>query len=175
MKAFWIILFSIGFAVAGEDTFQMEARDVVLRLKTGLVKELTQKVKEKGAAEAVEFCHLNVKTIAKASFGEKAQKFEFGRTSHKLRNQANTPEPWMEKYLQDFQSGKRTAEVIHTLPTGKRVLISPLVMAPLCLQCHGTAVDEKVMKKIKKLYPRDQAVGFRPGEFRGFIWVKEKE
>lgn len=175
MKYAWLILFQISSLLAAEDKFQLEAREVVMSLKTGLVKELTAQVKKGGAAEAVNFCQLNVKSIAKASVGEKAQKFEFGRTSHKLRNQSNLPEPWMEQYLQDFQSGKITGEVIHTLPDGKRVLLSPLTMAPLCLQCHGSAIDEKVLTQIKKSYPRDQATGFQAGDFRGFIWVKEKK
>jgi len=35
-------------------------------------------------------------------------------------------------------------------------------------------LSPQVSEKIKSLYPQDQAIGFKQGEFRGFIWVKEK-
>jgi hypothetical protein len=31
----------------------------------------------------------------------------------------------------------------------------------------------KVSNKFNELYPNDKATGFKLGEFRGFIWVKE--
>jgi hypothetical protein len=43
-----------------------------------------------------------------------------------------------------------------------------------CLLCHGDNVSKDIGDKIQNLYPQDKATGFKLGEFRGFIWIKEK-
>ena len=44
----------------------------------------------------------------------------------------------------------------------------------LCLLCHGTqdAISPEVKLKLKELYPKDRAVGYKEGDFRGLIRVK---
>ena len=47
-----------------------------------------------------------------------------------------------------------------------------LLAAPVCLQCHGSAVKDiapATMAAIKKLYPDDKATGFQLGDLRG-LW-----
>jgi len=45
----------------------------------------------------------------------------------------------------------------------------PLVTKKPCLACHGITIEPKTKEEITKRYPKDLAVGFRDGEFRGVI------
>lgn len=97
-----------------------------------------------------------------------------GRTSHKVRNPDNAPEPWVVPYLEKFK-GKRRADVppyvIENLEDEKIGYLEPLFMEPICLRCHGTQVSPTLEDAIEERYPKDQATGFENGEFRGFIWA----
>ena len=159
--------------------FLIDAQKLSNNLKTNLQKQLQEKIAKDGIVNAIPFCHANLGSKAKPAAGEEMlKKYEFGRTSHLIRNPKNKPQPWMDKYLTDFK-GKSKEQVkqsylVHKLDGGKRVYLEPLYVGPLCLQCHGDKVAPEVKAQISKLYPEDKATGFKLGEFRGFIWVKEK-
>lgn len=170
------LLFFINFAYA--DNFLTDAQSISSDLKKNLVKNLSAKIKKDGVAQAVPFCHSNVKSIAKSAVGDRLKNYQVGRTSHKIRNLQNTPAPWMEQYLNEFK-GKTNKEIdkkyiVHRLKDNKRVYLEPLYVQGKCLLCHGQAIAKPVETKISSLYPKDNATGFKLNEFRGFIWVKEK-
>lgn len=160
--------------------FEQEAKNLANQLKSSLVKNLTEKIKNEGLEAAVPFCHANVKPIAKEAAKDYLAKYEFGRTSHKIRNEQNKTQPWQESYLKEFvgtfYDAKKAASYSKTgvLPDGKKFYIEPLFVQPLCLNCHGQNIAQKTQSQIKSLYPNDSATGFKLNEFRGLIWVKEK-
>lgn len=171
-------LLFVNILFAQVDQFETEARALAGDLKMSLMKNLSEKIAKDGPVEAVPFCHANVKVIAKGAAKDRIAKYEFGRTSHKIRNAGNAPRPWAEQYLKEFE-GKMKGEntkpfIIHKLADSKRVYLEPLYVEAKCLLCHGDKVSQNVNEKIQKLYPDDKATGFKLGEFRGFIWVKEK-
>jgi hypothetical protein len=178
MKFFYVVIFYSVMALSQEDHFIKEARELAADLKKSLMQNLSEKISKDGIVEAVPFCHANVKTIAKGAAKKRTEKFEFGRTSHKVRNLANTPQSWAVSYVKEFE-GKMKGEVkkdqiLHRLENNKRVYMEPLYVEAKCLLCHGENVSANVLAKVKELYPEDKATGFKLGEFRGFIWVKEK-
>lgn len=171
-----LLFFNYSFAEV--DTFESDAKSLARDLRTSLMKNLSEKIAKEGPVAAVPFCHANVKLIAKDAAKERMTKYEFGRTSHKIRNTANAPLPWANKYLKDFE-GKKKGEaskdfIIHKLENSKRVYLEPLYIEAKCLLCHGDNVEKDIQAKIQVFYPQDNATGFKLGEFRGFIWVKEK-
>lgn len=178
MKFILIFLLTINLALAQKDNFENEAKALANDLKMSLMKNLSEKIAKDGPVEAVPFCHANVKPIAKNAAQDRISKFEFGRTSHKLRNAANTPQPWALEYLKEFEGKKKgeikKSSILHKLPNGKRVYMEPLYVEAKCLLCHGETVSKNINDKIQELYPEDKAIGFKLGEFRGFVWVKEK-
>lgn len=158
--------------------FESEAKLLVQDLKTSLVKNLTEKMTKEGPVKAVPFCHENVKTIAKTAAKERVTKYAFGRSSHKLRNPENAPQDWILPYLSEFK-GKFKKDITKTsiLLTdsfGKKIYMEPIYVEAKCLVCHGEKISPEIKNEISKLYPEDKAQGFKLGEFRGFIWVKEK-
>jgi uncharacterized protein (DUF927 family) len=178
MKFFLFFLVTAQLVFAQKDNFEKEARALVTDLKMSLMKNLSEKIAKNGAVEAVSFCHANVKHIAKGAAKDRISKFEFGRTSHRVRNTGNIPQSWANEYLKEFEGKKKDeikkTSIIHRLSDGKRIYMEPLYVEAKCLLCHGENISKNVSDKIQELYPQDKATGFKLGEFRGFVWVKEK-
>lgn len=172
-----LILFVFSLSARATDVFRTEAAQLTHSLKSTLVSELQQKIVTSGHEEAVGFCQINVKPIAKKAVGEYAKKYRYGRTSHKVRSAGNTAEDWMVPYLENFKPlkahDKLAAPIVHMFRDGKRAYLEPLFVQPMCLACHGTNVSRGVKSKLSAQYPNDQAVGFKVGDFRGFIWIRE--
>lgn len=170
-----IIMSSISVAY-GQD-FLTDAKSLAKDLKTSLMRNLSGEIEKNGAVKAVPFCHDNISSIAKGAAHERISKYEFGRTSHKWRNEKNRPGPWAEVYLKEFQGtfkGDIKKEfILHKLENGKLVYLEPLYVQSQCLICHGERVGKDIKKRVNELYPKDQATGFKLNEFRGFIWVKQ--
>ncbi len=102
--------------------------------------------------------------------------WEIRRTSLKVRNPNNMPDPWEEEVLKLF--AQRLAEGVNPETfefakvvnlDGKRVFryMKPIVMQDFCTTCHGQGLSPDLAEKIAEKYPEDQAVGFNPGDFRG--------
>lgn len=126
-----------------------------------------------GPAAAVRVCRDEARAITDAVSAE--QGIEIGRTSHRLRNPANAPRPWVAKLLPSY-AGRQAAEVgPQTVDLGDRVgVVKPLPTQPLCLGCHGerSAIAPQVREMIASAYPADEATGFAVGEVRGLIWAE---
>lgn len=177
MKLF-LLLTLVFLSSAHAQDFETEAKSLAHDLKSSLMKNLSENIAKDVPVKAISFCHVNVKPIAKSAAKERALKFDFGRTSHKIRNEANAPQAWADVYLKEFQGtfkGDVKKEfIIHKLENSKRVYLEPLYVQAQCLTCHGEKVAPEIRNKLAEIYPNDKATGFKLGEFRGFIWIKEK-
>jgi hypothetical protein len=98
---------------------------------------------------------------------------QMGRTSHRLRNAANAPEPWLRPLLAEYveRGDDKTPRALR-LKDGSVGYVEPIYVQPLCLKCHGDDIDASIKGKLAELYPEDEATGFASGEFRGVFWVK---
>lgn len=177
----FILFFYLNYSIAQDvNNFEKEAEQLASDLKSSLLTNLSQEIQKNGVESAIPFCHTNVKSIAKDAAKERIQKYDFGRTSHKIRNEKNTPDAWIQPYIEKFKgtsfNKEKTQEYkIHgKLNDGKKFYIEPLFVGAQCLSCHGENLSKNVKDKIQVFYPNDKATGFKAGEFRGFVWVKEK-
>lgn len=101
-----------------------------------------------------------------------------GRTSQRLRNPKNAPPEWTKSYLDKFSSAKPSEipkHVLVKLDNHRYGYLEPIFVEPICLNCHGTAVDKLVHSAIRMEYPQDRAVGYRKGDFRGLLWLEMKK
>lgn len=144
------------------------ARAALGPLKQNLMGELTRALVA-GPENAIDVCRLRAPEIAAASGGEGLR---LGRTSHRLRNPANAPEPWVEPLLAAWVAdpARRQPTVV---PVGDAEVgyVEPILVQPLCLPCHGSGIAPTVRDKLAELYPEDRATGFEAGDFRGLFWV----
>ena len=53
--------------------------------------------------------------------------------------------------------------------------VEPIMVQPMCLVCHGEALQPGVAAQIDERYPEDRATGFKAGDFRGVFWVEFPE
>lgn len=123
-----------------------------------------------GPDQAVDACRIEAPAIAAASGGPGVT---VGRSSHRLRNQANAPRPWVKPLLDEFVAapGQAAPRAI-ALPGGGVGYVEPIVTQPLCVTCHGNAIPPGVQARLAALYPGDEATGFAAGDLRGLFWVE---
>jgi hypothetical protein len=158
-------------AASGDGPEGLEARgaEILAPFKQQLQAALRDGM-ARGPDEAVRACSVRAPEIAAEV---SAASVRVGRTSHKLRNPANAPAPWMGPVLDLYQSRPGLREpVVVALGAGRVGYAEPIFVKPLCVICHGEALAAPVRERIAGLYPEDRATGFRVGDFRGLFWAE---
>jgi len=173
-------------AVAGEAPKAEQvakARAAIKGLGGNLKKELVAALKEGGPLKALDVC----KTVAPSIAADQSQAhgLQIGRTALKVRNPDNAPDDderaVLERFVAKIEAGAdpktlEDARVV-TLAGGDKVLrymkAIPTAEKP-CLACHGETITPEVKAEIDRLYPQDEAIGFKAGELRGAFTVTQQ-
>lgn len=137
--------------------------------------ELARAIAKDGPAGALPVCSAGAPRIA-AEVG-KARGVTLRRATSKARNPKNTADETERQVLAGFAAAleKKQAPKPETRanPDGSVSFFAPIVLAnPLCLQCHGDPqrdIAPGTLEAIHRLYPGDQATGFKIGDLRG-VW-----
>jgi hypothetical protein len=143
------------WAAAGQAALRPFKRQLQTALQQGLAK---------GPESAIDACRSEAPRVAWA----------VGRTSHRLRNPANAPKPWMQPILEELQAAAPGAIAYRVAPIepGWVGYAEPIYLQPPCLTCHGTSIRPSIARELEALYPEDRATGFSVGDFRGLFWVE---
>lgn len=76
-------------------------------------------------------------------------------------------------FSEKLAAGEKPSPIVRTHANGAATYFAPIPLNnPLCLNCHGVPGKEikpEALKLLKKLYPKDEATGFKFGELRG-MW-----
>jgi len=174
MKVVITILFSLLFSkvIFANGDFRSEAKKILKPIKKAFMKELQVGLKN-GPYNAVDSCHLKAPHLIEHDF---SSKYQFGRTSNKIRNPQNEPKTWLKNILKEYEGTnieQKKGPGLYKLDNGKQVYVEPIYLKSVCLQCHGSP-KSSVLKRLKKFYPHDRATGYKAGDFRGLFWLKEK-
>lgn len=183
-KTAGILLASMLFAspvYAADQTQQYveEGAGLITTFVESLKGELMKNMKEGGPLKAIEACKKLAPELATA---QSKDGWTIGRTSLKVRNPRNAPEPWEMLVLQEFEKRKAAGEDPAKLVKAEIVeenggkvfrMMKAIPMAKPCASCHGEAVDEKIVAKLSELYPEDKARGFKPEDLRGAFTLKK--
>jgi len=94
----------------------------------------------------------------------------------RVRNPATAPDQLDRKVLENFVSkiaagaDPATLKQIQTAKEGGQTVFRYMKAIPTaaepCLTCHGMNLDPVLKAEIARLYPDDQATGFKAGELR---------
>ncbi len=175
------VLFAAGAAGAETD---LEARTKASRLviksfAESLQAELKSAMQASGPVAAIEVCNEEAPGIARRHANKEG--WSVGRTSLKVRNPDNAPDPWELTVLQSFEdrkaAGENPASIDHAAfatEDGKRVFryMKAIPTAEVCLNCHGGGeVKPEVAAKLAEFYPDDKARGFKVGDIRGAFTI----
>jgi hypothetical protein len=159
-------------AVAAED--KARAAALIGELKKSLLGAVTQAMGQ-GIPAAIATCHTEAPALTVAVSREGAV---VGRMTRKPRNPGNAVTGWQADALSQFE--KLVAEGLpvagqsfaRRLPDGRVAYAEPLVMAEVCLICHGSQLGDDVRAALAERYPDDQATGYALGELRGLAWAE---
>lgn len=178
-----VLMFSADVArsdsAADLEPYAVKARAAVKAMGGALQTKLKEALAADGPIAAVQVCKTVAPEIAQEQ--SKAAGMTIRRTALKVRNPDNAPDALERKVLEDFTARLAAGADANTLEhveevagDGKTIVryfkAIPTAAAP-CLVCHGSAVSGELKETIDKLYPSDQATGFKEGDLRGAFSV----
>jgi len=144
-----------------------------MEAKAELGRNLMQAIQKKGTVEAIQFCNTEATKLTDSVSIMKNAIIK--RVSDKPRNPNNGANAEQLKYIASFKrsiaSGQKIEPVVYN-ENGEVSFYYPITTNALCLQCHGKP-DKQILPEtlaaLKKLYPKDKALGYDVKEVRG-IW-----
>ncbi|MDY0146826.1 MAG: DUF3365 domain-containing protein [Halothiobacillus sp.] len=159
-----------------EQAAMQKSQAAIKEYATTLKTALQTAMKAGGPMAAIPVCHTQAPQIA-AQVGKKYD-LEIHRTS--LKPRAIAPQPWEKTVLEQFEAEKKAGKPIGKIVWHQTVevdgqkelrLMKAIPTGEVCLTCHGTNVAPAVLSKIKSLYPKDEATGYKLGDIRGAFSV----
>jgi uncharacterized protein DUF3365 len=171
-----------GAAAAQDDVKERTnaARAAAMDFGKTLLGELQKAMASGGPVAAIGVC--NVEAPAIASEKSAAMHMTIARTSLKLRQPKNAPDEWELRQLQSFEQRKAAGENPAQIEIGEYVerdgkklfrYMKAIPTGEICVSCHGAALAPDVSAKLKELYPKDTATGFKVGDLRGAFTITE--
>ncbi|PLY03061.1 MAG: glutamate synthase [Desulfuromonas sp.] len=151
-----------------------QARSQIEIIAGELRQRVSRDVREKGAADALGACRLQVEGITDRLMSSSG--WEIRRTSFKARNPGNSPDTWERDVLELFAMRQAAGDDLSSFEfaklinvEGRRVFryMKPIIVQKPCLTCHGSNLSAEVASQIAARYPDDKATGYRTGELRG--------
>ncbi len=169
-------------ATADTESYVAEANAIIADFMSNLKGELQRALKREGPVGAIGVCQQAAPAVTREAAAKHG--WDLGRTALRLRNPDNAPDEWERQVLEDFVAQREAGADPSKLSVTKVVSRDsgttfrymkaiPMAQKP-CATCHGTNVDPALRAEILKLYPRDQAVGFKPGDIRGAFTLSRK-
>ncbi|MDD4932338.1 MAG: DUF3365 domain-containing protein [Methylacidiphilaceae bacterium] len=160
------------------------AQPVAQTLLRTIREELVDALAKGGPAGAISVCQIQAPTLTQQVRDQARPAgaiFLLKRTSNRVRNPADAPDPVEAQALQIYLEAASRRE---SLPpdlvqkverAGKTSYryYQPIHVAALCLSCHGdpAALSPDVKTLLHERYPQDQATGYKDGDFRGLVVV----
>jgi len=151
-----------------------EAKGVIKQFAGALGKELKGGMKAGGPVAAIGVCNSKAPDIAAAQ--SKASGWSIARSSHRLRNPANSPDKWeagvIDGFLKRMDKGEPAKALEHAEVVkvdGRKMFryVKAIPTGKVCVACHGATLKPEVEAKLKDMYPDDKARGFKVGDMRG--------
>lgn len=179
---------SVSITYADTNVTDIESRTAASKAATGtflkrLGGTLKSEMKTGGPEAAVKVCQEVAPNIANEISLKNG--WQVTRVSAKPRNSMMAlPDAWEQTALQDFEKraakGEKykdmfKAEVVNE-PAGKSFrFMKAIGVAPQCLSCHGSSdqIPQKLQAQFKSLYPHDMATGYKVGDLRGAVSIKQ--
>jgi hypothetical protein len=164
-----LIALSVVLAGVPEDGGKA-AKEKLKPFKVALKEALTHAL-EKSPITAIDVCSKDAPELAK-QFSSPSVKV--GRAAFKLRNEKNVAPSWVTEPMERLSKEKPGTEAsrLVDLKDGRYGYVEAIWVQPMCLTCHGTAIDPAVSSALKAKYPKDAATGFSEGDFRGVFWAE---
>ena len=181
---FFCLMLATSAVVADELTQREQAADQVSeQFIKQLGGHLKKEMQSNGPVQAINVCKDIAPDIANQLSNENG--WSVSRVTTKPRNSLlGATDMWERKTLAEFEAaaakGEKYSEMKKSVVVdedGKFYFryMKPLAIKPVCLTCHGSEeqIPAPVKSELVKLYPFDQAKGYKVGELRGAVSIKQ--
>ena len=144
---------------------------------------LKKEMQANGPVQAINVCKEIAPEIANQLSIENG--WSVSRVTTKTRNSLlGTTDMWERETLTEFEAaaakGEKYTEMKKTAVVDEDGqfyfrYMKPLAIKPVCLTCHGSEdqIPAPVKAELEKLYPFDKAKGYKQGELRGAVSIKQ--
>jgi cytochrome c553 len=162
-------------ASAAVDLTPLEyGKELALKTKSVLGKNLMKAINSQGTEHALSFC--STRALHLTDSVAQTLNASIKRVSDQNRNPKNNANTDELRYIKSVKAliarGDEPKPTI-TEKNGKMIGYYPILANQMCLQCHGQPnkdVKSGTLAKIMSLYPNDKALGYESGDLRG-IWA----
>ncbi len=157
-----------------------EAKDLLKETSKQYKNTLIQGLQHNNLIKALKYCNKEVKQLISKD-NEKG--FAIKRVSLRPRNKNNYPNLYEKEILEKFnklslQDNKKLvlehSEIIKDKNNNKFVYIKAIRIKEVCLNCHGSNINDDLKKEIEKLYPDDKAINYKLNDIRGAFVMYRK-
>ena len=178
-----LFMFVTNIALAEPAEREKAAKEVAASFLKELGAAMTREMAKGGPTEAIKVCAELAPEIAGRLSRE--QGWRVTRVGTRVRNPLlGMPDAWEQKVLAEFAeraakgeafTGMTHSEVV-TEPGGQyHRFMKPIAVQPQCLLCHGSRehIPEELRTVLSKHYPFDAATGYKVGDLRGAVSIKQ--
>jgi hypothetical protein len=164
-----------------------EREKAALEVANGFLKELgeamTREMTKSGPTGAIKVCAELAPEIAGRLSREHG--WRVTRVGTRVRNPLlGMPDAWEQKVLAEFAERAEKGETFPGMTRSKVVMepdgeyyrfMKPIALQPQCVPCHGPSdqIPEGIRHVLKQQYPFDAATGYKAGELRGAVSIKQ--
>ena len=172
-------------AIALADSNQRE--QAAVKVTGAFLQELSAAMKREmskgGPVEAIRVCRELAPEIANRLSRENG--WRVTRVGTRVRNPLlGLPDAWEQKVLGEFAAraanGEALAKMTHSEvvsePGGQYFrFMKPIAVQPKCLLCHGPkeTIPASIQNVLTNHYPFDAATGYKAGDLRGAVSIKQ--
>lgn len=172
-----------GMALADSNQREQVAAKVTGAFLQELSAAMNREMSKGGPSEAIKVCGELAPEIANRLSRENG--WRVTRVGTRVRNPLlGMPDAWEQKVLGEFAAraakGEAFAKMKHSEvvsePGGQYFrFMKPIAVQPKCLLCHGPdeTIPEPIKKILTKHYPFDGATGYKAGDLRGAVSIKQ--
>ena len=177
---FFIVLFLLITNISNSESSETN-KSVILKEAKNLLKEtakqykntLVQGLQHNNLINALKYCNKEVEQLVSKD-NEKG--FAIKRVSLRARNKNNYPNLYEKEILEKFNKLSFTdnkdlalehSDIIKDENNNKFVYIKAIRIKEVCLNCHGSNINDDLKKEIQKLYPEDKAINYKLNDIRG--------
>ncbi|CAB4242886.1 Cytochrome c [Methylacidimicrobium sp. AP8] len=170
--------------LAESERIRAIAKPVAQTLLTTIREELTRALAKGGPVGAISVCRIQAPALT-TEVRERARPpgaiFLLKRTSNRVRNPADAPDPVEQQALRIYLEAESRHEPLppdllqKVVAEGKTTYryYQPIRITGLCLSCHGdpASFSPDLKAALRASYPEDRATGYKDGDFRGLVVV----
>ena len=150
-----------------------EAKDLLRETSKQYKNTLIQGLQHNNLIKALKYCNKEVKQLISKD-NEKG--FAIKRVSLRPRNKNNYPNLYEKEILEKFNKLSlidnkdlvlEHSDIIKDENNNKFVYVKAIRIKEVCLNCHGSNINDDLKKEIQKLYPDDKAINYKLNDIRG--------